>query len=69
MGMGDKVDTASGTALTPGGYAMVARTVHHWATATVPFVIQVQASGPFDQLVGRSHEDCQEVALSMSIGR
>ena len=48
MGMGDRLDTAAGTALTAGGYAMMPRRTHHWAAATSPFVIQIQAMGPFD---------------------
>ena len=48
MGMGDRLDTAAGTALTAGGYAVMPRRTHHWATGTSPFVIQIQALGPFD---------------------
>jgi len=48
MGMGDSVDASKGTALTAGGYALMPQRMHHWAMATAPFVIQVQAQGPFD---------------------
>ncbi len=48
MGMGDKIDTGTGTALTVGGYAMMPRRAHHWGMATAPFIIQIQAMGPFD---------------------
>jgi quercetin dioxygenase-like cupin family protein len=48
MGMGDSIDSNSGTALTSGGYAMMPRRMHHWAVATSPAVVQIQAMGPFD---------------------
>ena len=48
LGMGDKLDAGAGTALTPGGYGLMPRRMHHWAMATSPFVIQIQAMGPFD---------------------
>jgi hypothetical protein len=48
MGIGDRLDAASGTALTAGGYALMPRRSHHWATGTSQFVIQIQAMGPFD---------------------
>lgn len=48
MGMGDKLDASAGTTLSPGGYALMSRRMHHWGVSTSPFVIQVQAMGPFD---------------------
>jgi hypothetical protein len=48
MGAGDTIDASAGTALTAGGYAMMPRHLHHWATAGAPFVIEIQAMGPFD---------------------
>ena len=48
MGMGDTIDASSGTPLTVGGYALMPHKRHHWAMAATPFVIQVQAIGPFD---------------------
>ena len=47
MGMGDTAD-GSGTALTPGGYARMPARMHHWAIAGAPFLIEVEAMGPFD---------------------
>ena len=57
MGMGDSVDAAKGTALTVGGYALMPQRMHHWATSTAPFVIQVQAQGPFDIRYVSSSDD------------
>jgi len=48
IGTGDRLDATSGTALTAGGYAAMPRRSHHWASASSPFVIQIQAMGPFD---------------------
>lgn len=48
MGMGDNSDAGNGATLTPGGYARMAARMHHWATAGAPFLIQVEAMGPFD---------------------
>jgi hypothetical protein len=48
MGMGDRLDAVAGTALTNGGYALMPRRTHHWAMSASPFVIQIQAMGPFD---------------------
>jgi quercetin dioxygenase-like cupin family protein len=48
MGAGDKLDPSAGMALTPGGFAMMPKRMHHWAIASAPFVIQIQAMGPFD---------------------
>jgi len=48
-GMGDKLDTASGTALPPGSYAMMPAREHHYAWCTGgPCIVQVQGIGPFD---------------------
>ncbi len=48
MGVGDRLDASAGTTLSVGGYAAMPRRSHHWASAPAPFVIQIQAMGPFD---------------------
>jgi anti-sigma factor ChrR (cupin superfamily) len=48
-GMGDKLDTASATALPPGGYAVMPAREHHYAWCSGgPCVVQIQGMGPFD---------------------
>jgi hypothetical protein len=57
MGMSDTIDPAAGTALTAGGYGLMPHKMHHWAMADTPFVIQVQAMGPFDIHYVHSEDD------------
>jgi len=33
---------------TTGLFTMMPRRAHHWGMATAPFIIQIQAMGPFD---------------------
>lgn len=47
VGMGDKFDEKSMTALAAGGYAHMPKTMHHYATAKGETVIQVHGVGPF----------------------
>lgn len=48
FGMGPKLDTASGTRLTAGGFAHAARGMQHYVWSTEEAVIQVHGQGPFD---------------------
>ena len=44
---GDTFDTAKGDALTAGGFVSLPATMHHYAWAEGPTVIQVHGTGPF----------------------
>ena len=57
MAMGDTIDASGGKALTAGGYGLMPRRMHHWATANTAFVVQVQAMGPFDMHYVRPADD------------
>jgi quercetin dioxygenase-like cupin family protein len=46
-GMGDKLDTAKGTAFQAGGFAAVPANARHFAWTTEPTIVQVSAMGPF----------------------
>jgi quercetin dioxygenase-like cupin family protein len=47
LGMGDKVDPAATTKLTPGGYAVATAGMHHYAMTSSETVVQVDLEGPF----------------------
>lgn len=47
LGMGDSVNTATGTALAAGGFITAAANMHHWARARGRVVVQVHGQGPF----------------------
>ncbi len=47
LGMGDALDAAHATVLSPGGFATVAATMHHYAIARGRTVVQVHGMGPF----------------------
>ena len=46
-GMGDTFNEGSMMALAPGGYAKMAKEVHHYAMAKGETIIQVHGTGPF----------------------
>ena len=47
LGMGDTMDTAHGTTLKAGGYAVAPANVHHYAWTNKGATIQVHLMGPF----------------------
>jgi hypothetical protein len=47
MGMGDKMDRASGQLIKSGGFVRMPKTVHHYAWTMGPTTIQVQGNAPF----------------------
>jgi quercetin dioxygenase-like cupin family protein len=47
VGMGDKLDTAKSSKLTPGGFAMMGAKMNHFAHSTGGAVVQVSSEGPF----------------------
>lgn len=47
MGMGDVLDTAKGTRLPPGGYAVMPIGLRHFAWTTEAAVIQLHGAGPW----------------------
>jgi anti-sigma factor ChrR (cupin superfamily) len=46
-GMGDKMDTASGQLIKPGGFVRMPKTMHHYAWAEGPTTVQVHGDAPF----------------------
>jgi quercetin dioxygenase-like cupin family protein len=48
MGMGDKLNTETGKALQPGGFALIPAKKHHFAYAKAPTMILVYGMGPFE---------------------
>jgi quercetin dioxygenase-like cupin family protein len=48
MGEGDKVDKKKARALKAGGFAAIPANHRHWVYTTVPTVIHVYGTGPFD---------------------
>ena len=46
-GMGDKMDTASGQLLKPGGFVRMPKTMHHYAWAKGPVTVQIHGNAPF----------------------
>lgn len=47
IGMGDKLDKAHSKTLKPGGYAIAAANMHHFAWTKAGAVVQVDLMGPF----------------------
>ena len=47
IGMGDRLDTSKGAALSAGGFAQAPAQMHHYAWTTEPAEVQVHADGPF----------------------
>ena len=47
VGMGDKFNESAMSALAPGAYAMMPKTMHHYAMAKGETIIQVHGMGPF----------------------
>jgi quercetin dioxygenase-like cupin family protein len=47
LGMGDLVDKAHAMTLSPGGYAVAAANMHHYAYTTTGAIVQVDLLGPF----------------------
>ncbi len=48
LGMGDKLDTKQGQALTAGGFHHLPAKAHHYAYTKAPTMIQISGDGPFD---------------------
>ncbi|MBB4641942.1 cupin domain-containing protein [Rhizorhapis suberifaciens] len=47
LGMGDKVDPATATTLTAGGFIVAKAKMHHYATTKTGAVVQISGEGPF----------------------
>jgi hypothetical protein len=47
LGVGDTFDTGKADTLTAGGFASLPATMHHYAWAEGPTVVQVHGTGPF----------------------
>ncbi len=47
LGMGDKLDSAKGAALSAGGFAMAPANMNHYAWTNGGAIVQVNAEGPF----------------------
>lgn len=46
-GMGDKLDTKTGQAIAPGGFALLPAGMNHYGWTTAETVLQVNSDGPF----------------------
>ena len=57
LGMGDKLDSAKGTALAPGGFAMAPANMNHYAWTKDGAVVQVSAQGPFALIYANPADD------------
>ena len=57
LGMGDKLDTAKGTPLAPGGFAMAPANMNHYAWTKGGAVVQVNAEGPFAVIYANPADD------------
>lgn len=57
LGMGDKLDSAKGTALAPGGFAMAPANMNHYAWTKGGAVVQVSAEGPFALIYANPVDD------------
>lgn len=57
LGMGDKLDSAKGTALAPGGFAMAPANMNHYAWTKGGAVVQVSAEGPFALIYANPADD------------
>jgi uncharacterized RmlC-like cupin family protein len=59
VGMGDKLDRAASQTLDPGGFVSLPATVHHFAWASTPTVVQIDLEGPFDIFYVNAADDPQ----------
>ena len=57
LGMGDKLDTAKGAALVPGGFAMAPAGMNHFAWTKGGAVVQVSGAGPFTMVYVNPADD------------
>lgn len=64
VGMGDIFDTKTMKTYKPGGFISIPGSVHHFAMAKSPTVVQIHGAGPFDIIYINPADDPQKHAAT-----